>query len=91
MLEEDWKEHLHLTLVPHIRITVMVLKNQTSTMKDPKSLRTSLSAQTSCWLMALEGGGRGGEGRGGGESKLLALKPLPFRSVTISPGKGLAP
>lgn len=26
-IQEDWKEHLHLTLVPHTRIIVIVLKN----------------------------------------------------------------
>lgn len=38
-IQKDWEEHLNWTLVPHIRIIVTILKNQTSTTKDPKGLR----------------------------------------------------
>lgn len=49
--QEDWEEHLNLTLVPHIRIIATVLKNQTSTRKDPKSQRMNV-AQCPDFLLA---------------------------------------
>lgn len=68
-IQEDWEEHLDLTLVPQIRIIAMVLKNQTSTMKDPKSVARCLD-----FLLADGSGERERE-----ESKPLVLKS-PFSS-----------